>query len=668
MRSKRFCGPHRLTRGTSTWAQVLLATVVLWIPSAAAGTPDWLRALAHQPLPKYPDDTNAVVLWDEQLTTVNQQGEIKTLYRRAYKILRAEGREHGTLVVYFDEETRLTYLKAWSIPAQGKEYEVKEKEAVETSPFSEGLYVDTRLKVLKIPGAEPGSLVGYEYEQKRRPYVLQDILLFQQEIPVRHSRFTLQLPAGWEYSVFWLNYSAVEPRATSGNQWTWELEDVPAVEREPSMPPWRAVAGRLAVAYFSREADLRRKSHRSWSDVGQWYAQLSAPSRQATPEIRKKVAELTASAPTALDKIRTLAAFVQQQVRYVAIEIGIGAYQPHPAQAVFTNRYGDCKDKATLLSTMLREAGIDSYYVLIHSRRGVVAPAFPSMLRFNHAILAIRLPQGVPRSKLHAVLDHPILGPLLFFDPTDRMTPLGYLPSNEQANYGLVVTEDGGDLVKLPLLPPATNRLLRSARLTLSSSGILSGEVEEVRWGAPAVESRIRLLGTPPAQRAKVLEEFLGGFVTDFRLTGANAENLENFDENLVLRYRFVAENYGKMAGNLLLVRPRVLGQKSSDLLEKKERKQPVEFPEVSLHTDTFEISLPPGYDVEELPPPVQADYPFGEYRSSVEKVGNVLRYSRTFQIKDLRVPHDRLGELKKFYRQIAEDERSSAILRRAAP
>lgn len=668
MRSKRFCAPRRLTRGTSTWAQLLLATVVLWVPSAAAGTPDWLRAIAQQPLPKYPDDTSGVVVWDEQLTTVNQQGEIKTLYRRAYKILRAEGRGHGTVVVYFDDETRLTYFKAWSIPAQGKEYEVKEKEAVETSPFSEALYLDTRLKVLKIPGAEPGSLIGYEYEQKRRPYVLQDTWSFQEEIPVRHSRFTLQLPAGWEYNVFWLNHAVVEPRATSGNQWTWELENVPAVEREPSMPPWRAVAGRLAVTYFPREADSRRKSHGSWRDVGQWYAQLAVPSRQATPEIKKKVAELTASASTALDKIRTLADFVQQQVRYVAIEIGIGGYQPHAAQAVFTSRYGDCKDKATLLSTMLREAGIDSYYALTHSRRGVVAPAFPSMLNFNHVILAIRLPEGASSSRLYAVLEDPKLGPLLFFDPTDRMTPLGYLPSNEQANYGLLVAEEAGQLVKLPLLPPASNRLQRSARLTLTSSGILSGEIEEVRRGAPAVESRARLLGTPPAQRVKVLEEFLGDFVSGSRLTSASAENLENFGENLVLRYRFVAENYGKTAGNLLLVRPRVLGQKSSDLLEKKERKQPVEFPDVSFHTDTFEISLPPGYEVEELPPPVQADYPFGEYRSSVEKVGNVLRYTRTFLIKDLRVPHDRLDELKKFYRQIAEDERSSAVLRRAAP
>ena len=176
-------------------ASVVLPALVLFLGSTAvAGTPDWLRALAGQPLPKYPDNTNAVVLLDEQLTSVDHEGEVKTLYRRAYKILRPEGRKHGTFGVYFDQETRLTYLKAWSLSAQGTEYEVKEKDAVETSPFEEALYLDTRLKLLKIPAAEPGSIIGYEYEQRRRPFVLQDMWRFQDELPVRRSRLVIRLP------------------------------------------------------------------------------------------------------------------------------------------------------------------------------------------------------------------------------------------------------------------------------------------------------------------------------------------------------------------------------------------------------------------------------------------------------------------------------------------
>ena len=94
---------------------------------------------------------------------------------------------------------------------------------------------------------------------------------------------------------------------------------------------------------------------------------LARGRRDSTPEIKQKVAELTASTPSSIGKIRALANFVQDDVRYVAIELGIGGYQPHPASEVFSHRYGDCKDKATLLSTMLKEIGVESYYVIINT-------------------------------------------------------------------------------------------------------------------------------------------------------------------------------------------------------------------------------------------------------------------------------------------------------------
>src|SRR5215470_9275163 len=219
----------RLNVKPSAILMALLASFLL-APMAKAGTPDWLRGLAGQPVPAYTDKTSAVILLDERLTSVDHDGEIKTLYRRAYRILRPEGRKYGSFAVYFDQETRLTYLKAWSISAQGTEYEVKEKDAVETSPYEEALYLDTKLKLLKIPAAEPGSLVGYEYEQRRRPFVLQDMWRFQGELPVRHTRFVLRLPEQWESHAHFLNHAAVEPQRLGEHQWTWELQDVPAIE------------------------------------------------------------------------------------------------------------------------------------------------------------------------------------------------------------------------------------------------------------------------------------------------------------------------------------------------------------------------------------------------------------------------------------------------------
>ena len=118
--------------------------------------------------------------------------------------------------------------------------------------------------------------------------------------------------------------------------------------------------------------------------------------------------------------MQAVAEFVQSQIRYVAIELGIGGMQPHPAVEVFTHRYGDCKDKATLLSSMLKEIGVDSYYVIINDERGAVSAATPPNLEFNHVILAIALPADVDGKALSAAVTHPKLGQILFLIPPTK--------------------------------------------------------------------------------------------------------------------------------------------------------------------------------------------------------------------------------------------------------
>src|SRR5207249_6831514 len=140
--------------------------------------------------------------------------------------------------------------------------------------------------------------------------------------------------------------------------------------------------------------------------------------------------------PTQLHKMKALAQFVQHDVRYVAIELGIGGWQPHSAADVMVHHYGDCKDKATLLASMLHEIGVDSYYVVINMERGSVGPETPANLGFDHVILAIRLPEtAIADPSLIATMNHPRLGRILFFDPTNEITPFGQLRGHLQANY-----------------------------------------------------------------------------------------------------------------------------------------------------------------------------------------------------------------------------------------
>ena len=153
--------------------------------------------------------------------------------------------------------------------------------------------------------------------------------------------------------------------------------------------------------------------------------------------------------------------------------------------------------------------------------------------------------------------------------------------------------------------------------------------------------------------------------LASFRITRASIVNLQLMDQPFRFNYSFESENYAKNAGNLLLVGPRVLGVKSEALLETKEpRKFPVEFEAPLRDTATFEITLSAGYEVDDLPDPVDADYSFASYHSKTEATGGAIRYTRTFEIIELSVPVSRADDLKTFYRTIASDERNTAVLK----
>ena len=149
-------GPPRIPRSRRAALITLVLTLAAGSQPLLASAPDWLRAAAQAPSAKYTEDTDAIVLLDSQITTITESGEARTLYRRAYRILRPEGRKYGMVSIPFDPDTRLDHLRAWSISPDGKDYEVGDKDSVETGLFSESLYDDTREKLLQIPDAEPG--------------------------------------------------------------------------------------------------------------------------------------------------------------------------------------------------------------------------------------------------------------------------------------------------------------------------------------------------------------------------------------------------------------------------------------------------------------------------------------------------------------------------------
>jgi hypothetical protein len=627
-----------------------------------------MHAQVNAMLPSHDEKTPAVLLYENISVVVQANGKIKEQVRLVFKILRSEGNSYGAYGFYWGPTNPITDIRGWCIPASGKDYEVKAHDAVDVAvneTGGEGV-TDIRRKTLRIPESVPGSIVGYEVESELRPYQRLDEWDFQRVIPVRESHFMLQLPSSWRYRESFINHAPVVASAAGSGQWSWEIHDVAAVTVEPHMPPWAAIAGKMVVILepIATGAD----NIETWNDLGAWFGKLTAGKRDPSPAIKEKVAELTNSLASPLAKMQALAGFVQSQIRYVAIELGIGGYQPHPATEIFQHRYGDCKDNVTLMSSMLNLIGIHSYYVVINTERGAVSAATPPNLGFDHMIMAIGLPAEINDPQIiKATIEHPTLGRLLFFDPTDAVTPIGTLSGALQSNYGLLVRDDGGELLQLPQLPPNANGIARTAHMRLDADGKLRGDVEETRVGGRAAYQRYVMRGsTAETDKIKVVEDLAAASLSNFQIVTASVHNARAPELPFQWRYTLEVDKYAKVAGDLVLVRPRVLGIESRSFLENKEaRAHPIEFDEPERDTDEVDITVPPGFTVDELPHSVDIDKPYASYHSKADFKNGNLHYSRSFELKQLELPADRAEELRDFYLSIANDERGAAVFKR---
>jgi hypothetical protein len=639
-----------------------LFAVLGWSLAGAAEIPEWLRTAAGQAPKTYADDVNAVLLLDDQETTVNDKGEIIEHGRMAYRILRPEGRDYATFEIYFSNETKVNSVHGWSITSKGQEYEAKDKDAFERSISTFEVYSDAKEKLLHVSGEDVGTVVGFEFERKHRPYIFEDEWVFQRSIPVERSRYTLRLPPGWEMRTHWVNHADMEPSSQNGN-YVWEITGVPRIEREYHRPPQGSLAGRMLVSFFSEK--FKSQTYKDWSELAAWHAQLSAYSFDTSAPLQQKVQELAPASLPLFERIKVLAHFAQKDIRYAAIEIGIGGLKPHAASEIFMHRYGDCKDKATLLKSMLNQIGVKSYLMPIQTSRGVFTEKSPPTLGFNHVILAIQLTDASYKKDLPALYEHPQLGHLLIFDPTSELVPLGQLPFYEQDNYALLVRENGGELIHLPMSAPDSNRIALSAKLALLPDGTLQGEVEEARTGYFAAAAR-DLKDISLQDRKKVIEHMLGRAVANLQVDSFDIVNAEDIEKELVLRYKFTAGHYAKTAGPLLLVRPRVIGEMAGAYDSSKPRHYAYEFDAPFTRSDSIQITLPDGFQIDELPEPVNASFPFGEYVSKTEKADSVLKYTRQFKMNTTSVPLEKMNDLKNMFGQINADEKNMAVLKRA--
>jgi hypothetical protein len=400
-----------------------------------------------------------------------------------------------------------------------------------------------------------------------------------------------------------------------------------------------------------------------WRAVGEWFTKLEAGRTDPSPEITARVQTLIAGAPDFYTKLARITDSIQKNVRYFIVERGIGGHQSNRAADIFRNGYGDCKDKTTLLISMLQVAGIKAYYLPVDSRRGFVDPDDPSMFG-DHMITAIEVPADVQDPRLMAIVKATDGKRYLIFDPTDERTPVGNLRSVLQGSYGTLAAGAASQIIPLPVLGPEANGTERKGSFTLSSDGGLTGLVDTTHTGSEGAEIRTVLKYSDEKERRESLEREIAQDVPGVVLNSLQFVQSSELDKPLEVHYKLTAPQYAHQAGSLLLVRPRVVGSHVVPFNDQP-RTVPIELSATGQWKDSFDITLPTGYVVDEAPDAVNLDLDFASYHSTVTAKDNHLHYERDYVVRQVRIPAEKAAEFRKLERVILSDEKGTAVLKK---
>lgn len=650
---------------------VAAAASLMILPAAWASkpqpAPQWAVDAAKTPTPANAGDAAAVLLSDEYVVTVDAQNHAVERERSVMRILKPQGRGYAHCSIEYDNDEKLETFQAWTIAADGRQFQAMPGDFSDRGAYEAPILQFTeRIRVLNPPGGDPGATVACETERHLRPYMNAEYWQLQYPIPVVAETLELQLPPGGHFAESWSRMTPVKPVELGPERLRWEIHDMPALDLESlhATPSPQALAAHMEVKW----GDLAVKgAANQWRAIGQWMDSLDANRTDTTPEITAEAQQLVSGAPDFYTRLSRITSFIQENVRYFVVIRGIGGWQPHPAGQIFRNRYGDCKDKATLLIAMLKAVGIRAYYLHVDSDRGVIDPQAPSLMG-DHMITAIELPAEENDPRLMARAKTLEGKTLLIFDPTDEVTPVGLIDARLQGAYGNLADGAESQVIAIPVLRPESAGLEMAGKFVLAADGSLSGEMRESFRGDDASRQRWMLRDEVAKDIEKRLETGLGEQLPGLNFKGYQYQNAAVLDRPLDLDVQFGVDNYARMSGQLLLLRPRVLGsvvRAVPEVMEGKPRRFPIKLGHPGRWHDSFDITLPAGYAMDEAPDPVNLDVGFASYRSTVKASGNVLHYERDYVVRQVEIPAAEAGEFRKLENAILADEQGLAVLKK---
>jgi hypothetical protein len=257
---------------------------------------------------------------------------------------------------------------------------------------------------------------------------------------------------------------------------------------------------------------------------------------------------------------------------------------------------------------------------------------------------------------------------LLIFDPTDEVTPVGLIRGQLQGAYGNISNGVSSQVLEMPVLPPESASRTRKGSFILTADGALAGDLNVMFSGGDASNERGFFKERDSKEIRESLEKSLGSDLPDLTFKGFEFHQTGELDKPLSLDLHLTAAGYAHVSGPLLLLRPRVLGSyihAVPEVMEGKPRAYSIEVGHPGLWRDSYDITIPPGYVVDETPDSVSIDVGFASYHSATTAKGNLLHYEREYVVRQVEIPPTKAADFRLLESTILSDEKDSAVLKK---
>lgn len=600
--------------------------------------------------PELLENANVVKRMEEVAIEIKDIGKATITKRYAITILNKAGDEWAEFNEHYDKLVSFKSVEGKLYDAMGKKIKSLKKSDIRdySNTDENSLADDSRIKQHNFNYNSYPYTIEYESEIQFNGifYLPRWIPVEGPHFAVEQSIFQVITPENYRLRYKPLQYpDKPEIISEKGKKmYKWIVKKYPAYAAEYLMP-----AGyEFTPAVFLAPADFQVQDYDGnmddWKNYGKFIYRLNENRDQLPDNVKQDIHRITDPLTSNKEKIKAAYQYLQQNTRYISVQLGIGGWQTFDAKYVAQNKYGDCKALSNYMYALLKEAGIKSYYTLLHSSDNLnrVMPDFPST-QFNHAILCV--PEGKDTTWLEC---------------TSQSYPPGYLGSSNSNRPVLLVDENGGQIVYTPRYSKIDNVQLRRITGVIDDNGELKAKVKTdyKAWQHEFYHAVMHELS-----REKMLEEMkermdIPSFdINDFSYAEKKS-SLPVVEESIDL----TVHNFASKTGKRLFVNPNLMNRNNRSFDEQAKRKTNIKVMFGYTDSDSIVIDLPAGYKPESLPTAVNIESPFGKYSSTTTFSNGKIIYTRFMERNEGDFPASMYKEFAAFYNKIYKADRTKAV------